>query len=225
MDIELDIAREQARGGTGERFIRELRDTYARQARALEARKNLTNTQKDKLRGLYSDLASAQSQLDAIAEEGERKLDEKRRRAAGRREREQERDRQRFAKIQEAAARTAERRGDLLGDLPGTRQGLRRAALRHVDDVRRGLRDREREQGKGITAADIRRMQVEFLNSLQGITNQFGSNIQDTHGWATVRLMYDQNRLLEGLTRSVSHPGARYARTELSGAYGGVGGI
>jgi hypothetical protein len=224
LDIELDIARQP--GATGP--LRELRSFYARQIRALEGRKKLTDTQKEKLRALYGDLASVQSQLDAIADEGERKLDEQRKKAEERRRKERERREKVLAQLREQADRAEERAGDRRL-APGS--ALLRPALRHAAE-RRGTREaREmarrnaQAEGKGLTAADIRRMQVEFLNSLQGINNQFGGNLfgqLGTHAHAQTNLIREQNGILRTLASGVRHPGARYARNELTAAFDGV---
>jgi colicin import membrane protein len=83
----------------------------------------------------------------------------------------------------------------------------------------------------GLTVADMRRMQVEFLQSLQGIMNQFGGNLTSdgtqtaTNTWTMTQLLREQNRLLDGLTRGVQHPGAKYARSVLMEPYGDVGSV
>lgn len=90
-DLELNLARP----GNESADLRALRAYYARQIRSLESRKTLTAAQKEKLRGLYGDIANVQSQLDAITEEGERRSDEQRARAAERRAAARERARRR----------------------------------------------------------------------------------------------------------------------------------
>ncbi len=155
------------------------------------------------------------------AEKGAERGTEKgaRRAAADRAER---RDEERMRGIRESAAKAAQRRLDLLGDVPGTRQGMRRAALRHV---RQGHRPAQ-EQG-GLTEADVRRMHFEFLGSLQGITNQFGSNIRldegqlGTHAYAQTQLQRELVQGVQQLSRSMWHPGASYAGAQLSAA--GIG--
>lgn len=83
----------------------------------------------------------------------------------------------------------------------------------------------------GLTVADIRRLQVEFLQGLQGVTNQFGSNVSAdgaqvaTNTWQTSRLMMEQNRMIDRLTRGVAHPGAKHARNELMLGFGSGGGV
>lgn len=225
-DLQLNVARAGASPGKADdvRALQALRAYYARQIRVLEARKNLTAEQKEKLRALYGDIASTQSQLDAIAEAGEAKL------AAQREEAERKRDAAREAAM-ERAMRRAQRRYDLLGDIPGTRAGMRRAALRHVNAVTRGLQGKKSPSEQ--MREEFRRMSFDFLTGLQGVTNQWGSNVTmggdmaqvASHAGAQTMLLREQNRVLDRLTRSVQHPGAKYARVELAGLYGGVGGI
>lgn len=117
-DIELDLARA---GGTetradDARYLRELRALYERQIRSLENRKELTKKQKDQLRQLYGDLAGVQSQLDAIAADGEQNL-------AARRQRTQERLRDRLDR-RERALENREARAELTKQLADDRQAL-----------------------------------------------------------------------------------------------------
>ncbi len=78
------------------------------------------------------------------------------------------------------------------------------------------------EEEKGMTVAQMRAMQFEFLGSLQGMSNQFGGNLLPQN-IAQTDLLREQNQILKTLTSGVSQPGARYARTELSAAFVGVG--
>lgn len=89
LDIQTDIARTQATGDTaGEtRYLTELRDRYRRQIAALETRKTLTDKQKQTLQRLYGDLSSAQGQIEGIAADNEAKLEQQRKDAAEKRER------------------------------------------------------------------------------------------------------------------------------------------
>jgi hypothetical protein len=222
-DLELALARAQTTRSRADDVaaLRALRAFYARQIdqlEALKARKRLSEAQKEELRALYGDLANVQSQLDAIAEEGERKLEEQRRLA-------EERERRRMERIREAAARAAERRRQLLEDVPGTRRQLRRAALRGVDETLRRLRG-EAGEARGLTEADFRRLSFELLGELRGVLAQFGSNIAgqtETNTWTTAQLTREQNRLLSLLVKGSWHPAARYAQAELGAAGWGVG--
>jgi hypothetical protein len=70
-------------------------------------------------------------------------------------------------------------------------------------------------------------MQFEFLGNLHGATNQFGSNYTpsgqtDTNTYALVHLIREQNGILRTLASGVRHPGARYARNELTAVGDGV---
>jgi len=72
-------------------------------------------------------------------------------------------------------------------------------------------------------------VQVDFLNSLQGITNQFGSNYTAggaqtaTNTWESAKRLQQVARNLDRLTRGVQHPGAKYARLEMMEPFGSVG--
>ncbi|HWQ25030.1 MAG TPA: hypothetical protein VNK94_13080, partial [Gaiellaceae bacterium] len=219
-DLELALARAQTTRSSADDVaaLQALRAFYARQIRSLEARKRLSEAQKEELRALYGDLANVQSQLDAIAEEGERKLEEQRRLA-------EERERRRMERIRGAAARAAERRRQLLEDVPGTRRQLRRAALRGVDETLRRLRG-EAGEARGLTEADFRRLSFELLGGLRGVLAQFGSNIAgqtETNTWTTAQLMRQLDRNVATLVKGSWHPAARYAQAELGAAGWGVG--
>lgn len=105
----------------------------------------------------------------------------------------------------------------------GERGGRRSAQMRAVRDAA------AREDG--LTAADVRRMHTEFLAGLQGMLNQFGGNLTSdntqtaTNTWQTSKLMVEQNRMLDRLTRGVQHPGSKYARNEMMLGFGGVGSV
>jgi hypothetical protein len=233
-DILLDQARASVTPGMADdvRFLREEQALLQRQIAMLEARRNKTAEQKQELTRLYQQLRGVQSELDSIAEAEEKLLADQRAKAAKRREAAREREAQRMARLHEAAARRAEARADLfaqaqLGRHGWNRVGMRRAALA-------GLARSEQRAVQGA-AADFNRLAVEFLSGLQGAGNQFGSNIGGdwqvgggetaTNTWVTAQLTREQNRLLRELTRGVAHPGAKFARTELMQALGGMGGL
>jgi hypothetical protein len=78
----------------------------------------------------------------------------------------------------------------------------------------------------GLTMADVLRAQFQFLQSLQGVTNQFGGNLQTaTNTWQTARLTERLVGSVDRLSRGVAHPGAKYARMELMEAYGAAGSV
>jgi len=228
-DLQLALAREEARGGDVRDELRALRAFYARQIRALEARKNLTAAQKEKLRGLYGEIANVQSQLDAIAEEGERKLEEQRRKAEEKRRRRQERDRQLREKAEEDFRRKDERA--FRGRLPPGQARMRPEAERTAAQRARAARDRAAAGEKGLTQADVRREIHELLAGLHGVVSGFGSNIDEsgsmgqvaTHAYVQTELLREQNRTLARMAGGMWHVGARYASAELSAAGLGVG--
>ncbi len=139
----------------------------------------LSEAQKAKLAGLYGELTSTQSQLDAIADAGEQRIADQRAAAAEERERKAEANRERLERIErrreaaeqrehermrgirESAAKAAERRADLFakGGLgqANTREELRRQALRGVRKAGTG------RAGFGLERAD--RLQDAFLRS------------------------------------------------------------
>ncbi len=80
----------------------------------------------------------------------------------------------------------------------------------------------------GDAAGEFRRLAAEFLQNLQGTLNTYGGNLfgaGQLHTQAIVQtsLMRRQNELLEGLGRGLRHPGARYARMELTSVADGIG--
>lgn len=222
---ESDLLLEVARPGNERADLERLRAFYARQIRALEARKRLTEAQKEELRRLYGDIAGVQSQIDAIEEEARAKDEERDRK----REEAQKKETARQKAAMDRAMRAAEERGRLLRGTGGSRENMRRAALAGVQ----GTIDRLKKENaqKGLTEAEIRRLHVEFLTGLQGVTNQFGSNISpDTARMATEAttqtwLMREVVRSVNRLSSSVAHPGAKYVRTEYGALVGGVGSL
>jgi hypothetical protein len=233
-DIELDVARAGATPGRADDLLRyrELRDFYQRQVSALEARKHLTDEQKERLQDLYGSLASAQSQIDSIIDEGERKLEEQKQKAREKR--------QRMLDQLEAQARRAEERAGERRLAPGLallRSGVRkvreREQLQELREMRR--RNREaREEDRPLTAAEVRAMHFEFLSGLRGVMNQFGGNLfppgafagMDQAGTQSIvqtALLREQNQQLERLSRGMWFPGAGYSRARLSAAGFGVG--
>jgi hypothetical protein len=118
-------------------------------------------------------------------------------------------------------------RDDVFTDIEQARFGGDRiAAQKRINDLLAG-----KAGESSFTIADIRRIQFEFLNRLQGVTNQFGGNITAdgaqtaTNTWRTSKLTEQLVTSVDRLTTGVSHPGARYARNELMEQYGGVGGV
>jgi hypothetical protein len=239
-DILLDIARAETTATISDdlRFRRELANRYRAEIRALEARKNLTAEQKEELRRLYGELAREEAAIASLIESEEKKAQDAREEAQRKREEAERKAAERLERLREAAARRAEERLKLFsqgktGRHGWNRQGMRAAALAGVEDMRKAMQERvaRRDDERTHTVAELRRMQIEFLQGLQGIMNQFGSNVRldagplATHAHVQTELLRDQNRRLDMLTRSVQHPGSRYARTELAAAFGGVGGL
>lgn len=237
-DILTDIAREETRLGTGPelRLHRELLGRYNAQIRALEARKNLTAEQKEKLRTLYGQVASEQAAIDAIIGDGEAKIDAQRETATTKRAAAAKAAKARQDRIDAAAVRAADARRDLFAGTGGNRQNMRRAALANVPEVVKGLKEKQaaRDEQRGLTEADVRRLHAEFLTGLQGITNQFGSNFTPdggalgriaTHAAAQTDILLEQNERLGYLSRTVHHPGAKYVKSEWGVAIGGVAAI
>jgi hypothetical protein len=185
LDIEIDIARARRTPGTGDeiRFLGELRAFQQRQIDALERRRNLNEEQKGRLRELYGAIASTQSEIDSIVEAGERETAERKERAAERRRAQREARERREAQASERERRELlefERRTrarDLarargIDPLSGFGGGLGGSL---VDDARRSVAaQKAREQ---IDARRFEELSFEFLQSLRGIQNQFGSNV------------------------------------------------
>jgi hypothetical protein len=243
-DILLDEARAEATTPSVAddlRFKRERRDRIQAQIERLEARKRKTAKQKAELAALYGDLRAVEAEIDALIEDQEAAAAERRLEAERKREEAERKAAERLERLREAAARRAEERLKLFaqgktGRHGWNRQGMRAAALAGVEDMRKAMQERRerggpRDDERRLLLDELRRMQVEFLQELQGIMNQFGSNVRldagplATHAHVQTELLRDQNRRLEMLTRSVQHSGARYARTELAAAFGGVGGL
>lgn len=241
-DIELDIARP----GNDVGDLQEKRGFIARQIQALQRRKNKTPSQIAALTALYNDLSSVQSQLDAIADEGEKKVEDQRQRAVEarekkreeaarkreaaerRREAAEEREEKRMAGIRASAAKRAENRRELLAGTGGTREQMRASALRGM----RGAREAKAnaEEKKGLTEADFRRMSFDLLSSLHGVIGQFEGNTNEsgmgqvaTHAVAQTSLIRDQNKMIGQLVGNQWHPGAAYAGTQLSATGIGAG--
>jgi hypothetical protein len=220
-DITLDLARAGTTASTADdlRLHRELLARYQRQADALEARKNLSAKQKETLRGLYGQLASEQSAIDAIVSEGEQKLADQREKARERRE-----------KLREAA----EARQKRLDDFYGKRASAHRVAtvrpLRESGTPAKGAgKGTKGKPGGGITEEQVRSMQFEFLSKLTGEIGQYGSNFQSDSGQIATQshvqtsLLRDQNATLHRLVEGAWHPGAQLASAELAAAGWGVG--
>lgn len=80
-------------------------------------------------------------------------------------------------------------------------------------------------------AVDFQSMAFQFLQSLQGVTNQFGSTFNAdgsqiaAHTWRTSKLTEGVVAGIDRLARATAHPGAKYARMELMEAYGAAGGV
>lgn len=240
VDILLDIARAETTATISDdlRFRRELANRYRAEIRALEARKNLTAEQKEELRRLYGELAREEAAIASLIETEEKKAQDAREEAQRKREEAERKAAERLERLREAAARRAEERLKLFsqgktGRHGWNRQGMRAAALAGVEEMRKAMQERvaRRDEERTYTVAELRRMQVEFLQGLQGITNQFGSNVRldagplATHAHVQTELLRDVARELRGLSSSTRHPGSRYARTELAAAFGGVGGL
>jgi hypothetical protein len=98
-------------------------------------------------------------------------------------------------------------------------------------DARRKNIARATQASASEREREARAMQFEFLTGMQGALNEFGSNIwaapsvgggqTATHTWAMVNLLREQNLLIRSMTRTMHHPGAKHARTELAAHFGG----
>lgn len=249
LDIGVDIAAALTTPGTGDEaaLYREQVGRFERQIAAMKRRGKLTDEQKLKLQALYGDLAGAQSALDAIQAAGEQKIEAQVAAADGRRQaardermrKAEERERrieaaerredERMGRVRESAARAAERRFDLYSKggigQANTREELRRAALRGV----KNLKDTD---DAPITAAQVRSMQFEFLNMLQGTMNQLGGNLfapgqlqvaggPDPELYSIVTELRQQTGVLSSLAAGVGQPGSKYAGTEIAYAFEG----
>ncbi len=168
-------------------------------------------------------------QLESIRDEEEREAAEIRQKAAARRRARAEA----AAKALEEHNRLAEEHERRIvrsgAPRPGGRSGGTGEGF-----VPRGRRGRRGGEEEPVTERQIREMLFEFITGLQGISNQFGSNLfppgafdgigqTATHAHAQTELLREQNRSLEKLTRGMWFPGAGYASTELSAAGLGAG--
>lgn len=238
-DILLDQARAAVTPSSADdlRYHREAAAYYQRQIDRLERRKNLTAKQKEELRRLYGQLAAEQSAIEAIIDEGEAKAEAQRKAAEAKREAAREREAQRMARIYEQAARRAEARAELLakaktGRHGWNRQGMRAAALAGVRDTVEGLRRSAGAAQGGLTEAQVRSMQFEFLTTLRGTMNQFGGNLfapgslqvagsPNPELFSVVSELREQTALLAGLSSGLRHPGTRYTRSQLAAIFDG----
>lgn len=219
-----DILLDEARAATTPdndvddlRYHREARSLLQRQIANLENRKNLTAKQRERLKGLYEDLAREQGAIDAIIDDREAAAQKKREEAAAR-----------AKKRQEHADAWAKRTLDALD--------RRRKAQRDATDafVKTRLHEKspkDKTKSKGLSAADVERMQFDFLTRLTGEIGQWGSNFQPdsgggqaaTNSHLMVSLLRDQNAHIERLVAGAWHPGAQLAVAELGAAGWGVG--
>ncbi len=304
-DVELDLSRAGTTGDTADdaRYLREKRALLERQMRFLERRQELgklTKEQQQKLRQVYGELASVQSQLDSIAADGERKLEERRERAAAARQAERERVQaairarieRRETKLTIAQELAEATKKDLLDDktalvelrrfyglqagnddltlkerqeFAAKRRDVRRrlhelneqAVADAIEDEKLTARERQRlrrlggsslvrqaeremrRSGRsgsggeeGITREQVESMQFEFLQSLQGLFNEFGGNLfpegtfddmgrVGTHAAIQTELLRDQNRTLEHLAAGARQPASRYGYRVLTSAFDG----
>lgn len=117
-------------------------------------------------------------------------------------------------------------RQDVFSDLEQARFGSDRLdTQKKIADLLAGKTSSE----SAFTLSDLRRMQFEFIQSLNGITNQFGGNLTSgqvaTNTWQSAKLTGHLVRSVDRLTRGVAHPGAKYARLELMEPFGSVGSV
>lgn len=220
-----------ARPGNERADLQALRAFYARQIKALESKKSLTKAQKEKLRSLYGEIASVQSQIDALEQEA-RDRDEERER---RREEAKRKAAERLDRILDAAEKTAERRGELfegIASRSGSRAGLRALALRGVDKTLADLR--KEQDAKTLTEEEMRRAVRAAIHDALRDSNamrEFGSNFfadggigqVATQSYVQTHELREQSRQLGLLVRGQWHPGAWYAGNELAVAGTGVG--
>ena len=238
-DFELELARARARGDVaGEaRILRAQRAALQAEIAGLEQRKKLTDDQRARLIAAYSELESVDSQLEGIQDDRERAQEEAaerrqdKRQAAGKRREKQFDDFERKTRAADMAL--ARKMGKRFG--PGFGGGLGAALIDAKDPERKRREKRALEDAKEKQSQAFgREAQFEFLNSLQGITNQFGGNlfppgtfdgigVAATHSVAQTDLLRQVNKNVQYLGRSIRTPATRYTRIELGAAGLGVG--
>lgn len=104
---------------------------------------------------------------------------------------------------------------------------MRRAALENV-----GATKGQSDADKPLTKAELERALATWLNSLQGVIREFGSNFTPdgseigriaTHASAQTDLLMEQNQKLGLLADGMWFPGTGYSRTQLAAHNAGVG--
>jgi hypothetical protein len=230
VDILLDQARASTTATDADdlRYHREAASLIERQIAALKARGVRTKKQKEELTGLYNDLDREQSAIASIIDSREAAAAKKREDEQRKREERRKRERERIDKLVESAERASERHAKRVGDTGHDRASMRAKALAGVKATIKGLKD---DTGKGLTAAEVHRMQFDFLTTLTGEIGQWGSNFQSesdsgqvaTNSHLTVQQMRDLNASMHRLIEGTWHPGAQLASADLSAAGWGVG--
>lgn len=222
LDIALDLDKALTTPGTDDdkRIYREQIARYQAQVDALERRKTLTDKQKETLRRLYGDLGAAQSALDSIEDAEEAKIREGREKAAAKRKEQREKAAAREAKIEEGVARMAAANAKRINAAIDTSEKAWRQGT---------LTPKRGEQT--FTLAQVQAMQVRFLEDMRSMLDRFGGNLAPdpgmgqlgTHAVVQTDLLREQNQLIKRLASTASHPGARYASTEMAASFGTVG--
>jgi len=113
-----------------------------------------------------------------------------------------------------------------------TRAGLRRAALRFVDSTGKPKGGVGADRDKPLTAAELQRMQWDFITGLHGVLGQFGGNVGsgagdfgmlETHAQLQTAELEKQTKAMKEFTGAARSPGTGYVRSELTAAVFGYG--
>ena len=180
-----------------------------------------------------TDEAAAAEKRRQAAEAADRERQRKAEEAARERKRKQEEAARSAQRAAEELAAARKRAGELVARTLTPGPYANTSADFSSAGVEPGLAKRpgedKKDEGEAFTMADLRRIQFEFLTSLQGITNQFGSNVTAdgaqtaTNTWQTAKLTEKLVTSVDRLAGGVAHPGAKYARIELMEPYGAAG--
>lgn len=226
----LDEARLDATASPGE--ADDLRVEKARLALARRALRELKLTRDQRLQ-VKNERNAALQAIAAIeqAEEQEAAAIEAKRDAA--RKAAKAKEDARMAKINAAADRVAEARGELLAGTGGTRKNMRQQALKGVDPVvealKKGGKSKAQSEADAARALQrqVRSSQFEFLGQVESLKSLFGGNVYASGAlqvaggpnpdmFAIANELRQQTGLLSGLATGVKNPGAKYAGTELA---------
>lgn len=204
-----DVRIERAKLALARRALREL---------------ELTRDQRMQVKQARNAALSAIASIEQAEEQEAARIQEARKRKAAEAKRKAD---ARLDAILDAAEKTAGERGELLAGTGGTRKNMRRQALRHVDEVVKGL-GKKGSQARPLEPFDP----VAFLTSLQGTMNQFGGNLHaagslqvagapNPEQFQMVTELREQTSVLVRLASGMRHPGTRFARNEIAAAFDG----